>query len=302
MSYWSFYVIMLISLVEFKKTWQLQIKKYDLFLNRESNLLMKRLINNTITYIGLILGILGVLDFVLLLALGVGINFGILFPLLAGTVLITYNLLKIKGIFNLSKIQNVFIRRSIKICVWGFIISFVLVIGLIFSNVDADSYNDVDYVIILGGGIKGGEVTKSLQFRLDEGIKFLNEHPHLDVIVSGGKGFGETISEGEAMENYLIAKGIHKEKIIVETKATSTMENFKYTKQILEAQTGRSDYKLMVITSDFHMARSKVLASFNGFTPYGIPSKTEPTVFPNSVIREYFAVFKSLLVDMLLGW
>jgi uncharacterized SAM-binding protein YcdF (DUF218 family) len=263
---------------------------------------MRRLINSSITYIGLIIGILGIVDFVILVALGVGINFGILFPLLAGIVLITYNLLKIKGIFSLSKIQNTFIRRLIKICVWSFIISFVLVVGLIFSNADADNYSEVDYVMILGGGVKGGEVAKSLQFRLDEGIKFLNEHPHLDVIVSGGKGFGETISEGEAMESYLIANGIKKENIIVETKATSTMENFKYTKQILEAQTGRSDYKLMVVTSDFHMARSKVLASFNGFTPYGIPSKTEPIVFPNSVIREYFAVFKSLFVDMLLGW
>lgn len=263
---------------------------------------MKKLANNTITYTGLILGILGVLDFIILLAFGTVINFGMLFPLLAGIVLITYNLLKIKGIFNLSKIQNVFIRRSIKICVWGFIISFVLIVGLIFSNVDADSFNDVDYVIILGGGVKGGEVTKTLQFRLDEGIKFLNEHPDLEVIVSGGKGYGETISEGEAMENYLIANGIPKEKIIVEAKATSTMENFKYTKQILEAQTGRSDYKLMVVTSDFHMARSKVLASFNDFTPYGIPSKTWIGVFPNCVIREYFAIFKSLLVDIILGW
>lgn len=263
---------------------------------------MKKLISNLITYIGLILGILGVLDAVVLLSFGTIINFGIIFPLLAGIVLIVYNLLKIKGIFSLSKIQNIFIRRSIKICIWSFIISFILVEGLIFFNVDADKYTDVDYVIILGGGVKGGEVTKSLQFRLDEGIEFLNEHPHLEVIVSGGKGYGETISEGEAMENYLIANGIPKEKIIVETKATSTMENFKYTKQILEEQTGSSDYKLMVVTSDFHMARSKVLASFNGFKPYGIPSKTWIGVFPNSIIREYFAVFKSLLVDIILGW
>lgn len=263
---------------------------------------MKKLISNSITYIGLILGILGVLDAVILLSFGTVINFGILFPLLAGVVIIVYNLLKIKGIFSLSKIQNIFLRRSIKICIWSFIISFVLVEGLIFSNVDADKYTDVDYVIILGGGVKGGEITKTLQFRLDEGIIFLNEQPHLEVIVSGGKGYGETISEGEAMENYLIANGIPKEKIIVETKATSTMENFKYTKQILEEQTGRSNYKLMVVTSDFHMARSKVLASFNGFTPYGTPSKTWIGIFPNSIIREYFAVFKSLLVDIILGW
>lgn len=263
---------------------------------------MKNILDKSITYIGLILGVLGVLDAIILVAAGNVMNFGILFPFLAGIVLTVYNVLKIKKIFNLSKIKSVFLRRSIKVCIWGFIISFILIEGLIFSNVSADKYTDVDYVMILGGGVKGGEVTKTLQFRLDEGIVFLNEHPDLEVIVSGGKGFGESISEGEAMENYLIANGIPKEKIIVETKATSTMENFKYTKQMLDEQTGRSDYKLMVVTSDFHMARSKVLASFNGFTPYGIPSKTWIGVFPNCVIREYFAVFKSLIVDIILGW
>jgi len=263
---------------------------------------MKKWIDKAITYIGLILGIIGVLDTIILIIAETGVNFGILFPLLAGTVLITYNVLKIKGIFSLSKIQNTILRRTIKICVWGFIISFVVVVGLIFSNADADPYTDVDYVIILGGGLKNGQVTKTLQYRLDQGILFLKEHPDLEVIVTGGVGLGETISEGEAMKNYLVAKGIPEEKIIVESKATSTMENFKYTKQILNERTGRSDYKVLVVTSDFHMARSKVLASVNGFTPYGIPSKTETLVFPNCVIREYFAVFKSLVVDIILGW
>lgn len=262
---------------------------------------MRNLFGRIIAYIGLILGIVGIADFFVVMAMESGINFGILFPLLAGIVLIVYNILYLKGKFSISKIKNVFIRRFIRLCCWGFIISFVLVEGLIFWNASPDSYTDVDYVIILGGGIKGGEVTKTLQFRLDEGIVFLKEHPDLKVIVTGGMGFGETISEGEAMEKYLIANGISKERIIVETESTSTMENFKYTKRILTEQTGRSDYKIMVFTSDFHMARSKVLASFNGFTPYGIPSKTWSVVFPNCVIREYFAVFKSLLVDIILG-
>ncbi len=262
---------------------------------------MRRVSDRIITCISFIIGIAGVIDSIVLLATGSVINFGIMFPLLAGTVLVVYNLLKIKGLFSISKIRNVFLRRSIKICIWGFVISFVLVEGLIFSTLKADSYTDVDYVVILGGGVKEGELTKTLQFRLDKGIEFLNQHPDLEVIVTGGIGFGETISEGEAMKNYLVANGISQEKIIVESEATSTMENFKYSKQILEKQTGRSDYEVMVITSDFHMLRSKVLASFNGFRPYGIPAKTWIGVFPNCVIREYFAVFKSILIDIILG-
>ncbi len=262
---------------------------------------MRHVLDRLLICICFIIGIAGVVDAIILLATGSVINFGIIFPLLSGIVLIVYNSLKIKGVFSITKIKNVFLRRSIKIILWGFIVSFVLIEGLIFSTLKADSYTDVDYVVILGGGVKGGELTKTLQFRLDKGIEFLNNHPDLEVIVTGGKGFGETISEGEAMKNYLIANGIPKEKIIVESEATSTMENFKYSKQLLEKQTGKSDYEIMVITSDFHMLRSKVLASVNGFTPYGIPANTWIGVFPNCIIREYFAVFKSILVDIILG-
>ncbi|WP_010243484.1 YdcF family protein [Acetivibrio cellulolyticus] len=261
---------------------------------------MRHFFDKAITYLCLIIGIFGVLDVVILLAIGSVINFGLIFTLLAGTVLTIYSLLKLKGKFSISKIQNIFLRRSIKIGISAFIISFILIEGLIFATVRADNYTDVDYVIILGGGVKGGELSKTLQFRLDKGIEFLKEHPDLKVVVTGGKGFGETISEGEAMCNYLLQNNIPEDKIIVESEATSTMENFKYTKQILEKQTGKSNYKVMVITSDFHMLRSKILASFNGFTPYGIPSKTWIGVFPNCVIREYFAVFKSLIVDIML--
>lgn len=262
---------------------------------------MRQLLDKVLVYICFILGIAGVVDAIVLLATGLVINFGIVFPLVTGIVLIVYNILKIKDIFSISKIKNVFLRRTIKTALWGFIISFVLIEGLIFVTLKADTYTDVDYVVILGGGVKGGELTKTLQFRLDKGIEFLNYHPDLDVIVTGGKGFGETISEGEAMRDYLIKNGVPEEKIIVEDEATSTMENFRYSKKILERQTGRSDYEIMIITSDFHMLRSKVLAAVNGFKPYGIPANTWIGVFPNSIIREYFAIFKSIFVDIILG-
>jgi len=66
----------------------------------------------------------------------------------------------------------------------------------------------------------------------------------------------------------------------------------------LKQLTGRSDYRIMIVTNDFHMFRAKILARHNGFTPYGITAPTNPVVLVNSYIREYFAVVKSIVFDI----
>jgi uncharacterized SAM-binding protein YcdF (DUF218 family) len=53
----------------------------------------------------------------------------------------------------------------------------------------------------------------------------------------------------------------------------------------------------MIITNDFHMFRSKILAGRAGLEAYGISSGTPWYIYPNVFLREYLAVFKSLLLD-----
>jgi len=43
----------------------------------------------------------------------------------------------------------------------------------------------------------------------------------------------------------------------MEDRATSTNENMKYTAEVLKQLTGRSDYRIMIVTNDFHMFRAK---------------------------------------------
>jgi len=86
----------------------------------------------------------------------------------------------------------------------------------------------------------------------------------------------------------------------MEDRATSTNENMKYTAEVLKQLTGRSDYRIMIVTNDFHMFRAKILARHNGFTPMELLAPTNPVVLVNSYIREYFAVVKSIVFDIIL--
>ena len=54
------------------------------------------------------------------------------------------------------------------------------------------------------------------------------------IIVSGGRGRGEDITEASAMKDYLVSKGINKDMIIMEDKSKTTKENFDFSKKIIE--------------------------------------------------------------------
>lgn len=241
-----------------------------------------------------IIGIAGVLDFIFVMGYGAGLNLGIIFPLIFGIFLIIYGLLKIK-FRETHIINNKVLRIIFKTAAYTFLISFILVEAFIYGGTKPDSWNKADYVVILGAGLKGENVTATLQYRLDKAVEVLNKDKAIKAVVTGGKGYGEEITEASAMENYLIKKGIDKDRIIIEDKATSTYENFKFTRELLKKRSEKSSFEVIVITSDFHMTRAKLIAKKLGFIPHGLPSPTFKYLLPNSVIREYFAVIKSLI-------
>lgn len=247
-------------------------------------------------YILMLIGVLGVLDAVLA-SLYTGINVGTLFPGVAGGIIIIYVYIKVWVRKGQHVIQNSIVRKLVCTLVALGIISFVFVEVLISYNGYSQEDVDVSYMIILGAGLHGGEIPLTLQERLLKGVEYLERHPDTKVIVSGGKGFGESITEAEAMERYLISKGIEAQRILKEDKATSTMENFVFSKQLLQKVEGKEITRIVVITSDFHMLRAKLLARRVGFEPYGITCGTPVSVIVNSHIREYFALIKSLLAD-----
>ena len=59
-------------------------------------------------------------------------------------------------------------------------------------------------IIVLGAGLKGDTPSLALERRLEKAAEYMNKNGNAIAIVSGGQGKGETISEAQAMENYLL--------------------------------------------------------------------------------------------------
>ncbi len=249
-----------------------------------------------------LLGLLGILDTLLLLLFNGGVNLGTILPGVAGGMLIVS--VSLKAFFpKLMPTEKhnpwvLIIRQSVISLALIGLISFLVVEGLIITNSRPDPATKVDYLIILGAGLNGDQLSWTLWERMQKGLDYLEEHPNLRVVLSGGQGPGETISEAEGMRRFLVEHGISNERILKEDQSTSTMENFRFSKEILVQQPGfQSSGNVAVITNDFHLFRSKILARRNGLIPVGIPSPTPWYLVPNVYLREYFAVVKSLIFD-----
>lgn len=178
------------------------------------------------------------------------------------------------------------------------LISFIIIESLIFYNGIKTDNVDVDYLVVLGAGLWGDSPSLALQERLDESLIFIRANPNIKVVLSGGKGAGETITEAEGMKRYLVSHGVDERLLIKEENSTNTKENMQFTKNLLDKIDGRENIKIKIVTNNFHMFRAKLLAKNSGFIAFGEPSKLYPLLIPTYYTREYLAVIKTLIFDL----
>lgn len=166
--------------------------------------------------------------------------------------------------------------------------SFLIMVEIrIFSAMFSLHEVKVDCIIVLGAQVKGKKITDSLKRRLDRAVIYLKKYPDTRVIVSGGQGPGEEISEADAMAEYLSASGISGKRIDREDESTSTRENLRYSKKFADPE----KEKIGIVTNGFHMYRALLIAGQEGYrNTYKIPASSNPVFQINYLMREFFAV------------
>lgn len=117
------------------------------------------------------------------------------------------------------------------------------------------------WIIILGAQVRGRKITDSLKRRLDAAIHYLEENERTMVVVSGGRGPGEDISEADAMEQYLIEQGVAENRIRKEDQSVSTRENLSFSRRFIDPK----HETVGIVTNNFHSYRAKLLAEQEGY-------------------------------------
>lgn len=159
----------------------------------------------------------------------------------------------------------------------------IYLLSAILNLIHVRKRRNLDYIIVLGAGIRGNRVTPLLAARIEKGIELLEKNPGAVLIMSGGKGSGETMPESEAMAKYAISHGIDPQKLLTETKSTSTEENLLFSKKLIN----KEKPKIAVVTTAYHVFRALILAKQQKIKCIGFGSKTKWYFTLNALIREY---------------
>lgn len=154
-----------------------------------------------------------------------------------------------------------------------------------------------DYMIILGCQVRGERISKMLKYRLDAALSYLENNEGTTVIVSGGQGAGEELSEALAMQQYLTANGIDGSRIIMEEQSTSTEENIRYSRKLMEENGGDATRsEVIIVSNNFHVSRGVGIAKKQGIENASpLAAKCDTGMMPTYYVREALAVAKDLV-------
>lgn len=216
-------------------------------------------------------------------------DFGVLFTVLLGLFFLVW------GIFykTIQKYTAKPFYKVLKVIVVILLLSECLLVCFlaVYGKIDTTDYSE-DVAIVLGAGIHGDRVSAALKQRLDTFLEYYEKNPDAFVVVTGGQGYGETVTEAYAMEKYLVERGVPKHKIIKEESATSTNENMKFSAEILQKKFGK-EFTSVIITNGFHIYRSMRYAEQNGIIkPKHVSAGLEWYNVIPCYLRESLAVIK----------
>lgn len=243
-----------------------------------------------------ILLFLGSISFLYFIGLYTKIYFSyfiLLYPIFS-LLTITYALLEIKQKESLLSRLSPWIRKTMILVVSLCIGLFVLVEGILIYQSYQSNPNRSDYVIVLGAKVNGTTPSRSLRYRLEATVDYYNLHPTCSIVVSGGQGAGEEVSEASIMKKYLLDNGVPETQIIVEDKSTSTYENLTFSKEKIEAQTKKA-YTVTIITNGFHTYRALYIASAMGLNASTYSAKEDGYSTTHYYIREFFGLIKEMI-------
>ena len=194
-----------------------------------------------------------------------------------------------------SRVAVIFLRCYLGVFTAG-VAFFFTMLGLVISDAHTEEAK-VDCIVVLGAGLHGDVPSYVLRLRLNEAVKYMQTQDRIPVIVAGGMGPGETITEAEAMARYLVARNIDENLIWKEENSTRTQENIEFSLALMEEMgLDIENATVALATNGFHLYRAKHIAQKLGVDAVGVAAPT-PTIYLRVLYfsRETFALAAELL-------
>lgn len=128
---------------------------------------------------------------------------------------------------------------------------------------DSELLTDIDYIVILGAGIRRGKPTPMLEDRLKTGISLYNNDISNKILITGDH-MNDDYDEVTVMKNYLLEHGIPEEDIITDNYGISTYDSIYRVKNVYKSN------KVVIVSQRYHLYRALFLSDNLDLKSYGV--------------------------------
>ena len=224
-----------------------------------------------------------------------GYSFSALVCLCLIAIILFYTLMPLVGL------KSPALAKAVTIAVTIVLVLGILVVGVTELVIIRASFGNplesVDYVVVLGAKVNRDGPSVSLEDRIRAAYTYLEEHPFVTAVLSGGRGADEPATEAECMYQELVSLGIDPLRLWIEDEATSTWENLHFSLDLIEEKTGQRPTKLGVLSSEYHLFRASLFAKACDVEFVGIPAQTSRfSQKINHFMREVAGVWHYLIL------
>jgi uncharacterized SAM-binding protein YcdF (DUF218 family) len=172
----------------------------------------------------------------------------------------------------------------------------LLLLAAVYLYGQQDGARPADVIVVLGAAQYDGRPSPVLRARVDHAVGLYQADVAPRLIMTGGVGVGDTVSEARVGLRYAVRSGVPEEHILLEEAGIRSIESLQAVALLMEEE----GMETAVLVSDpFHMLRLRILSRRLGIRMSSSPTRTSPI----SADREEewrFILRESLIIPTLL--
>jgi uncharacterized SAM-binding protein YcdF (DUF218 family) len=155
------------------------------------------------------------------------------------------------------------------------LLTYVLILGWVFRVSRIDERGPADAIVVLGAAQYNGRPSPVLRARLDHALDLYRAGIAPSIVVTGGIGSGDRMSEATVGHRYLRSHSIPDSAIVVRPDGRTTWESMR---SVGEWMHDRELGRMLLVSDPFHMARLRLEARRTGLQVLTSPTRTSPIV------------------------
>lgn len=165
------------------------------------------------------------------------------------------------------------LRQIVGLLVLAAAIVYTVALVMVLVTSQHDQRRAADAIVVLGAAQYNGRPSPVLRARLDHALGLYREGLAPLIVVTGGVGRGDTISEALVGRRYLMAHQVPAESVVAQPEGRSTAASMSAVAAWLGE---RGTRRVLLVSDPFHMFRLRIEARRTALEAYGSPTESSP--------------------------